>query len=334
MNGIGEKLYILNKYAKKCRDVTNTLVSYLEWYDSSILKGRKYVDIDPDAWNNVGIKQAEELIKELSTINNNIDNDYMKVISDYLAEHSLLLTPNELGLNEEVRCYNSTNLFRNDEEGLRYAFSQLPEEIENHADDYGLTYDEYVQELMNNPYGDIEIYLCDVPISDEHSEYPSYKDVENFSCKVWDKINDYSEMVQKLVDVLEELNSFKKSIYDLKTRVLSHFNLQPVGYHQIKSDENTYLVFELEDFSFHCPTLLKSEELDKLNVPKLENLIEEISSEIREDVTTTLNEALKLFDCEEFDKVDEDFIDKWKIGFVNNYDSYWRDYEYYYDEYL
>ena len=177
--------------------------------------------------------------------------------------------------------------------------------------------------------------MLDVPISDENSEYPSYEDVENFSCKVLDKINDYSEMVQdELVGVLEELNTFKKSIYNLKTRVLSHFNLQSVGYHQFKFDENTYLVFELEDFSFHCPTLLKLEELDKLNVPKLENLIEEISSEIREDVKTTLKEALALFNCKDFDNVNEDFIDKWKIGFVNNYDSYWRDYEYYYNEYL
>lgn len=324
LNNVAEKLYVLNKYAKKCRDVIDTLASYLEWYDGIIL-GRKYADVDPDAWNDTGIKQAEDLIIELSTINY-IDNNCIKAVSNYLTEHSLLLTPNELGLNEDVKCYSAINLFRNDEEGLRYAFLELPNRIENHANFYGLTYDEAIQELMDSPYGDIEVYLLDVPISAEDSEYPSYEDVENFSDKVWEKINDYSEIVQdKLVGVIEELNTFKKSIYDLKTRILSHLNLRPIGFHQIKSDENTYLVFEFNEFSFHCPTLLKAEQLNELNIPKLENLTEEISSEIREDVKTTLQEALKLFDYKEFDNVNEDFMDKWRIGFI----SHFFDYAYY-----
>lgn len=239
---IGLKLYILNKYAKKCRDSINTLKSFLKWYTE------KY---------NYRSKNFFILYKSYY--------QYSKIKTDFWDEDKLTdicMLFNELSVVEDL-----IHISR-----------------------------------INNKVNNLFVLSKDSP--------------------------DYQVLIDDLYECYAELKQFKENIYNLKDRVISAYELYPIGFHYIGSYEEPFLLYDLDGFQFHLPTALQGYNLkEKFHLEKLENLQGEISSKFAKTVCCGFTEALNLFQNVKFKHLNERYCDKWKIGFIYLLNDY-KEYEY------
>lgn len=245
IDNVGEKLYVLNKYAKKCRDSINTLKSFLKWYSEKYNYRSKnffvvykryyqYSKIKTDAWNEDKLRDMCILFNDLSVVKT--------------LPH----------INQISSKINNLFVLSKDRDSL-----------------------------------------------------------------------DYQVLIDELYECYTELKQFKEDIYNLKDKVISTYELYPIGFHYIGSYEEPFLLYDLDGFLFHLPTALDGYVLEKkFNLKKLENLKNEISSKFTKSVCCSFDEALNLFQNTKFMCLNEQYCDKWKIGFIYVLNNYYNDYEY------
>lgn len=333
LDNVGEKLYVLNKYAKKCRDIKNIIQEYIDYFNEDY-----YGDFKTFNSNTINSAFAEGVDILKSMLKYDICygfSNIKKAIDFYSKYHQIYFDSDVWDLGQgDCSGFYSRQMLEEDIEQLCETSTYIEHIID---DGYVDTEDEamkYITVEMEDTEEEMWInwllstntevdYLELLDIENTDVVCPSYKSFEKFAGEVSDLIEFYFDVIRDLEYLCTCLSEVKREIYELKERILSHYNKIPVGYHQLFNDDNNYLIFEIDNFSFHTPTTLDESILAKRKIPILENLSEQIGSDIDNSVLTSFEEALSLFTYENFTELNNDFIKYWSIEFLS--EKLWRE---------
>lgn len=287
---ITNNLYILNKYSKKIRDARTWLKEYLfefsncnNYENSNLIKNSdKFINLINELSQFYDFEYEVTKEKMFPKINGNIISYNTITEWQYMIENILYVSKN-YGYKNKIDFLEIKVEFFNENNEWSYHYIYCGEEIYNY--------------FFQNNY--------------------KYHEIK----EIYEKMNifekNYSEFINFLHDLLHQLDVIKNNFYEFKDKMLSLNCDKPIGYHKIGNDESYFLLFKLENNTFHLPTRMEEEEIILKNVKKLNDIDDIISAEITKETDVSLCDAIKIMKDFEDVSPNEVFYENWQIGFAS-----------------